>query len=319
MSSFKSELNPQLSAMISLLDDDDSTVFQSVSHKLREVVSSDNPEAAEVMKLIVEKRDSVSDLAAKRITAFIDEVQFQKLAPKLRHALLDNAPLEEFCFLIAQIGYPVLDVGKYRRELNRIESVLRLEYASSQTSAEIDRVFMMSNVIFDREGFRGNSSNYYEPENSYINRVIERKLGIPISLGAIVLIMAERLSLPIFGVNMPAHFMLKYEHYNLELFIDPFNQGRILDKQDCIRFLMNQGYGYVEQYLAKATTSQIVDRMLNNLRNSYTELMIDQKRALIDQYLDVIYDVRGEKRPIRNEQADDDDEELDDTEDDLNF
>ncbi len=66
----KSELNPQLSAMISLLDDDDSTVFQSVSHKLREVVSSDNPEAAEVMRLIVEKRDSVSDLAAKRITAF---------------------------------------------------------------------------------------------------------------------------------------------------------------------------------------------------------------------------------------------------------
>ncbi len=312
------ELNPQLSAMISLLDDDDSTVFQSVSHKLREVISSDNPEAAEVMRLIVEKRDSVSDPAAKRITQFIDEIQFQRLAPKLSHALLDNAPLEDFCFLIAQIGYPALDVEKYRRELNRIESVLRLEYASSQTNAEIDRVFMISNVIFDREGFRGNSNNYYEPENSYINRVIDRRLGIPISLGAIVLIIAERLSLPIFGVNMPAHFMLKYERYNFELFIDPFNQGRILDKQDCIRFLMNQGYGYVEQYLAKATTAQIVERMFNNLRNSYTELMMDNKRALIDQYLDVIYDVRGEKRPSPSELSDDD-EDLDDAEDDLNF
>lgn len=305
--------------MISLLDDDDSAVFQSVSHKLREVVSSDNPETASIMHLLIEKRDSVSDLAAKRITAFIDDVQFQRLAPKLRLALLDSASLEDFCFLIAQIGYPAVDIGKYRRELNRIESVLRLEFASSQTTAEIDRVFMMSNVTFDREGFRGNSSNYYEPENSYINRVIERKLGIPISLGAIVLIMAERLSLPIFGVNMPAHFMLKYERYNLELFIDPFSQGRILDKQDCIRFLMNQGYGYVEQYLAKATTSQIVERMFNNLRNSYTELMMDQKRALIDQYLDVIYDVRGEKRPTPSEHSDDDDEDLDDTEDDLNF
>lgn len=315
--SSKSDLNPQLSAMISLLDDDDSAVFQSVSHKLREVVSSDNPEAASVMHLLIEKRDSVSDLAAQRITAFIDDVQFQRLAPKLRLALIDNAPLEDFCFLIAQIGYPTVDVEKYRRELNRIESVIRLEFASSQTTAEIDRIFMISNVIFDREGFRGNSSNYYEPENSYINRVIERKLGIPISLGAIVLIMAERLSLPIFGVNMPAHFMLKYERYNLELFIDPFSQGRILDKQDCIRFLMNQGYGYVQQYLAKATTPQIVERMFNNLRNSYTELMMDQKRALIDQYLDVIYDVRGEKRPPQSEQADDDD--LDDTEDDLNF
>jgi len=312
------KINSQLSAMISLLDDEDSSVFQSVSHKLREVVASDSPEAAEVMRLIVEKRDSVSELAAKRITQFIDEIQFQRLAPKLRHALLDSAPLEEFCFLIAQIGYPALDVEKYRRELNRIESVLRLEYAASQTNAEIDRAFMLSNVIFDREGFRGNSSNYYEPENSYINRVIDRKLGIPISLGAIVLIIAERLSLPIYGVNMPAHFMLKYERYNLELFIDPFNQGRILDKQDCIRFLMNQGYGYVEQYLAKATTVQIVERMFNNLRNSYTELMLEQKRALIDQYLDVIYDVRGEKRPIPNDPTDDD-EDLDDMEDDLNF
>lgn len=315
----KFELNPQLSAMISLLDDDDSAVFQSVSHKLREVVSSDNPEAAEVMRLIVQKRDSVSDLAAKRITQFIDEIQFQRLAPKLRQALLDSASLEDFCFLIAQIGYPALDIEKYQRELNRIESVLRLEYASSQTTAEIDRVFMLTNVIFDREGFRGNSSNYYEPENSYINRVIDRKLGIPISLGAIVLIIAERLSLPIFGVNMPAHFMLKYERYNLELFVDPFNQGRILDKQDCIRFLMNQGYGYVEQYLAKATTIQIVERIFNNLRNSYTELMLEDKRALIDQYLDVIYDTRGEKRPTQSEKTDEDDD-LDDADDEeLNF
>ncbi len=304
--------------MISLLDDEDSTVFQSVSQKLRDIVVSDKPEAAEVLRLIVEKRDSVAEPAAKRITQFIDEVQFQRLAPKLRRAVLDNASLEDFCFLIAQIGYPALDIEKYRRELNRIESVLRLEYASSTTTAEIDRVFMMSNVIFDREGFRGNSSNYYEPENSYINRVIDRKVGIPISLGAIVLIMAERLSVPIYGVNMPSHFMLKYERYNFELFIDPFNQGRILDKQDCIRFLMNQGYGYVEQYLAKATTVQIVERMFNNLRNSYTELMMEQKRALIEQYLDVIYDVRGEKRPAPSEPFDDDDD-LEDMEDDLNF
>ncbi|MCS6989347.1 MAG: transglutaminase-like domain-containing protein [Chloroherpetonaceae bacterium] len=313
----KSKLNPQLSAMISLLDDDDNAVFQSVSQKLREVVSSDNPEAAEVMRLMVEKRESVSGRAAARIAKFIDDIQFQKLEPKFRRALLDNAKLEDFCFLIGQIGYPSLDVQKYKQELNRIESVIRLEYASSQTTAEIDRVFMLSNVVFERESYRGNSSNYYDPDNSYINRVIDRKLGIPISLGAIVLILAERLGLPVYGVNMPAHFMLKYERQNFELFIDPFNQGRILDKQDCIRFLMNQGYGHAEQYLVKANAIDIVERMFNNLRNCYAELAQNDKRALIERYLDIIYDARGEKRSAPYEDPEDDD--FDDLEDDLNF
>lgn len=313
----KPTLSSQLSAMISLLDDDDNAVFQSVSQKLREVVTSDNPEAAEAMRLIVQKRESASGKAAARIAKFIDDIQFQKIEPQFRRALLENAKLEDFCFLIAQIGYPALDIEKYKQELNRIESLARLEYASSREMAEIDRVFMLINIIFEREGYKGNSNNYYEPENSYLNRVIDRKLGIPISLGAIALILAERLSLPIFGVNMPAHFMLKYERDRLEIFIDPFNQGRILDKQDCIRFLINQGYGYVEQYLAKATATDIVERMFNNLRNSYAELGQTDKRALIERYLDLIYDARGERRLQRDEEPDDDD--FDDLEDDLNF
>lgn len=292
----KESLSPQVSAMISLLDDDDSSIFQSVSQKLREVASSDNPEAADVMSLIIEKRDSVSERAAERITQFVDDIQFEKLAPKFRQALLDNASLESLSFLISQIGYPSLNVQRYQQELNRMESVLRLEYASANPITELDRMFIISTVVFDREGFKGNSSNYYEPENSYLNRVIERKLGIPISLGAIVLILSERLGLPIYGVNMPAHFMLKYEKHHLEMFIDPFNQGRILDKQDCIRFLKNQGYNYVEQYLAKASTMDIIERMLNNLRNSYAELLMNDKRMLIERYLSVIYDLRGESR-----------------------
>ncbi len=306
-------LDPKLSAMISLIDDDDEAVFKSVSKELLDIVKSDRPEAAEVIKRIIEKKNAAPLSVSARIEDFIDEVQFQKLSPQFLRGLLDGASLESFVFLIMQIGYPDANPTIYKRELSRLESALRVEYFNSSMT-EVDKVFMMSVLVFEREGYRGNSANYYEPDNSYINRVIERKLGIPITLGAVYLMLAERLGLPIYGVNMPAHFMLKYEKYNLELFIDPFNQGRILDKQDCIRFLQNSGYGYVEQYLSRASTIEIVERMLNNLRNSYSELGNTPKLRVIERYLNILREFRGDApMPLDEPPAspDDDSEETD--------
>jgi regulator of sirC expression with transglutaminase-like and TPR domain len=304
-------LDPKLSAMISLLDDEDEAIFKSVSKELFGVFKSDRPEAAEVMRLIVEKKNGASDFVSARIEDFIDEIQFQKLSPQFLRGLMDGATLESFVFMIMHIGYPDADAAIYKRELARLESALRVAYFTSSMT-EVDKVFMMSVALFEREGYRGNAAGYYEPDNSYINRVVERKLGIPISLGAIYLMLAERLGLPIYGVNMPAHFMLKYEKYNLELFIDPFNQGRVLDKQDCIRFLQNSGVPYVEQYLAKAPTIDIVERMLNNLRNSYTELGNTPKLHVIDRYLNIIREFRGDVAlPPDEPLIDDDSEETD--------
>jgi len=296
------QLDSQVKAMISLLDDEDETIFNVVSQKLLPLAGSDKPEAAEILKLILEKKNESIERVQVRLDSFIDKLQFEKLKSKFIAALMENASIEEFSFLIAQIGFPELDVKKYREELNRIESVLRLDFAGNRDMTDIDKIIMISVVLFEREGFRGNSGAYYEPDNSYINRVMDRKLGIPISLGAVFLALTDRLGIPVFGVNMPSHFMLKYEQQKFgpdiyEVFIDPFNQGRILEKQDCIRFLTNSGYGFVEQYLAKAQTIDIVERMLNNLRNSYTELSLSSKVILIERYLDLIREFRGDEIP----------------------
>jgi regulator of sirC expression with transglutaminase-like and TPR domain len=308
-------LDAEVRAMLSLLDDDDRAVFDAVSQKLLQIALSDRPEAAEVLRQMVEKKNAAPERVSKRIGELIDKAQFQKLSAPFRRALLENAPLEEFVFLIAQIGYPDISLRKYREELGRVESVVRLEYAAAQLESEMDKVQILTAVLFEREGYTGNTAAYFEPDNSYINRVMDRKLGIPISLGAIYLILAHRLNLPVYGVNMPAHFMLKYERFNQEYFIDPFNQGRLLNKEDCLRFLMNAGYGYVEQYLARATNMEIAERMLNNLRNSYHELNLTAQRQMIENYLMLIYEFRGESgtvlfaAPPEPDMPDEDDEE----------
>lgn len=283
----------KINAVLALLDDEDASVFQSVSKELMQALQSDHPEASEIMRVMVQKKNEAPDFISARIEALIDEIQFQKLSPQFLRGFMDNATLETYAFLVMQIGYPDVDVEKYRRELQRLESLLRIEYFTS-TMSEIDKIFMMSLILFEKEGYRGNSAGYYEPDNSYLNRVIDRKLGIPITLGAIYLILAERFRLPVFGVNMPGHFLLKYETPGgEERFIDPFNQGRILDKQDCIRFLQNQGYGAIDQYFSKASALDILERMLNNLRNSYREMGNRQKTQTIERYLNLILDYRG--------------------------
>lgn len=300
----KIELSSELTAMISLLDDDDLTVFNAVSRKLVSVITGDRPEAAELMRRVVEKKSASPERVQRRLDTFIDDVQFQKLSPQFKRALLDGASLEDLALLIAQIGYPDADTAHFRREMGKLERQLKSEFTDAMS--ERDKVFLLSIVLFEQQGFKGNSGDYFNPDNSYITRVLEEKSGIPISLGALYLMLAERLRLPVYGVNMPAHFMLKFEKGGEELFIDPFNQGRILKKEDCIQFLTNAGYGYVDQYLARAATIDIAERMLNNLRNSYTELGNIDKAELIEKYLDVIRAFQdGDAPPTPSAELDD--------------
>jgi regulator of sirC expression with transglutaminase-like and TPR domain len=275
----------QLNAMISLLDDDDSQVFEAVSQRLMDIQVG-----SELFRLMVDKKNASPEKAKEKIEQLIDEIQFHRLQDPFRVALLGGS-LEEICVIIAQIGYPELDVLKLKKQLDKYEHLLVTDYFA-EGSPEMDKVFALSRLLFETEGFKGNTANYYEPDNTYLNKVLERRKGIPIALGAVYLMLAERLALPVFGVNMPSHFILKYERNNYEMFIDPFNQGRTLEKEDCIRFLMNAGYSYVEQYLSKATVMDITQRMMNNLRNAYTESQNIGKVQLIDKYIDILESIK---------------------------
>ncbi len=178
-----------------------------------------------------------------------------------------EADLEEGAVLIARSEYPDLDPAPYKKALDDYALVLGKRLGAVRSP---DQVFeRMSALLFKELGYRGNRERYHDPENSYINRVMDRKLGIPISLSAVYLLVARRLEQKIEGVGMPGHFLLRYRSGKHELFLDPFNQGRHWTHLDCRAFLAAEGIDFHEDHLRAVTDREILFRMLENLLRIY--------------------------------------------------
>ncbi|MBV8229479.1 MAG: transglutaminase family protein, partial [Planctomycetaceae bacterium] len=127
-------------------------------------------------------------------------------------------------------------------------------------------------VLFVEEGFQGNTEDYYDPKNSYLNQVIERKTGIPISLSVLYRAVAHRLGLEMEGVNLPAHFMLRVDRGDETIFVDPFHAGALLDRQGCERRvaeLIGRPVVLSDREIAPCSLDLVVTRMLRNLKAIY--------------------------------------------------
>jgi regulator of sirC expression with transglutaminase-like and TPR domain len=172
---------------------------------------------------------------------------------------------------IARTEYPRLDVSYYVGRLEALAGQVRGRMRSNPTAREA--IALLNRVLFDEEGLRGNRDDYYDPRNSFLNDVLDRKLGIPITLSVIYMEVARRVGFPIAGTAMPGHFLLK--HYDVmsgEIVIDPFNRGRIVTNAECQQRLNEIYSGEIElqpEFLRPVTHREILTRMLNNLRQIY--------------------------------------------------
>lgn len=187
----------------------------------------------------------------------------------------------------ARIEYPSLDPAPY---------IAQIEQLGRRVSAKIDDpgepvqcIAALNYVLFDEEMFRGNTADYYNPRNSFINDVLDRRLGIPITLALLYMEVAQRAGFQLFGVGMPGHFMLK--HYDIDgrsFFIDAFERGSVLSEDDCKRKIESIHSGQITlrpEFLLIVTRRQMLTRMLNNLRTIYLSRR-DFRRAL--QVVDLI-------------------------------
>jgi regulator of sirC expression with transglutaminase-like and TPR domain len=171
---------------------------------------------------------------------------------------------------IARDAYPELDPGRY---LGHIESLAARVRDRCPPGAKPRQVLGHINwVLFVEEGFRGNTEDYYDPRNSYMNEVIDRKTGIPITLSILYGTLAERVGLPMEGVNLPAHFMLRAGGSDATIYVDPFHSGDLLDRQGCerrISELAGRPIALTDGQLAPCDGSTVVARMLRNLKAIY--------------------------------------------------
>lgn len=178
--------------------------------------------------------------------------------------------LAKACLYFAQAEYTDLDPQKYLKILDQIVGEIELQLPAERYPLKVIKT--INQHLFDNLGFRGNKGNYYEPENSFLHQVLERKLGIPISLSVLYLAIAKRLNFPMVGVGMPGHFLIRPEFENVGIFVDPFNRGEILFENDCQKKLdetYHQQLKLDPSWLAPVDNKQILARMLNNLKFIY--------------------------------------------------
>lgn len=265
-------LDHQLKAIFTLLSDRDERTVDLVRQTLIEI----GPDAVPSL----ERAQEAADPHIRRhLQTVVEEIRQNDLEDRFRdYAARDESELdlEEGALLIAQFCYPDLNSTDCRNELDRLSDEIAIRLIQKNRPEEIVR--QINRYLFLEQGFHGNTRNYYDPDNSYLNRVLERRAGIPISLSIIYLLVAKRLGLSIVGVGLPGHFMLKYEGEGFCLFLDAFNNGQILTRDECIRFLLNSGYEVQSGYFAPATVRDILTRMLRNLVYVYGQLK-DKERA----------------------------------------
>ncbi len=186
-----------------------------------------------------------------------------------------NQPEEEIdlakaSLFFAKAEYPDINVAKYLDILERISQEIEVQLTPERYPLKV--VKTINNYLFNQLDFRGNRQNYYDPDNSFLHHVIERKVGIPISLSVIYLAIAQRLNFPMVGIGMPGHFLIRPEFEGVGFFVDAFNRGEIIFEEDC-QARLDENYQQQLQlnpiWLAPVSKKQILVRMLNNLKFIY--------------------------------------------------
>jgi len=171
---------------------------------------------------------------------------------------------------IAVSDYPNLDIAAY---LSRIDALATTAAGRLGSDADVYRSIATLNfVLFEEHGFRGNREDYFDPKNSFLNEVLDRKTGIPISLSVLYIEVAKRIGLSLRGVGFPGHFLVKYVGDEGEIVIDPFNQGEILSQQNLetmLHILYGAKIAFDPDLLEPISNKQILRRMLNNLKIIY--------------------------------------------------
>jgi len=187
-------------------------------------------------------------------------------------AVLDEAvfPLDRAALTISLEEYPTLEINIYLRKLDTFAA--RVEVLAGHDRSAGNLLECLHDVLFVQEALRGNTEESNDPRNSFLNEVLDRRLGIPISLSIVYMEVARRISFDVRGVGFPGHFIVKCATKERETFIDPFNGGRILTAEDC-QDLLDRVYGgsvsVQPAFLCPMDKKAIITRMLFNLKGLY--------------------------------------------------
>jgi len=184
---------------------------------------------------------------------------------------------------IARAEYPLMEIRGYLNRLDTMALTLSSRLPRDRMSA-MKTIQAVNEFLFEELHFSGNRDQYYDPRNSYLNEVLDRRTGIPITLSLIYMEIARRIGLDLWGIGLPGHFIVKYSDPHLDLYIDPYNKGLMMTAGDCrlrVEALPDRTLEFQPEFLQSVAKKQILFRMLNNLKQIYSRARALEKALVV--------------------------------------
>jgi regulator of sirC expression with transglutaminase-like and TPR domain len=266
-------------ALVSLLSDEDPTVYWTVRQK----IISYGPSSALWMR---EHALSSDPILRRRAHEIMNHFGSQDADTHLLAFCLNQGEdfdLEQSVLLLARTQYPHINTEAYSALLDSFAGELRERLDLSAGPEQILRI--TNEYLFRELKFTGDEQNFYDPENSYINRVLDRKMGNPISLSLVYLLIARRLHLPMVGIGLPGHFLVRFQTSRAEVYVDAFRGGRLLSKVDCIKNVVQMRQRFDESCLVPVSARRILLRICANLHQIYTQRKSPGQIERLQRYL----------------------------------
>lgn len=255
----------ELKALVSLLDDEDKQISSHVEEKILSLGKQAIP------FLEQEWESNLNPAVQGRIEELIHTLQYELLKERLRDWYVSkDHDLLTGMWIIATFQYPDLELEKLRQELEQIYYDTWLEFRPDLYA--FDQIKVINSVLFNKLKFGANTKNFHSPGNSMINVVLESRKGNPITLCVIYMLVAQKLKLPVSGVNLPNLFILTYKDDNHQFYINAFNRGLIFSKQDIENYINELHLVPQKSFFEACDSVEIIRRALRNLVMSFEKM-----------------------------------------------
>jgi regulator of sirC expression with transglutaminase-like and TPR domain len=283
------ENSKEISALVKLLDDPDMEIYHHVEERLLEYGN-------EVIGLLENAwEQSLDTLLQQRIENIIHKIQFAAVKEDLNLWYQSGAfDLLQGALIVNRYQYPDLDEEKLILQIEDIkrEIWLGLQYEMSS----VEKIKLINHIFYNVYGFGGNTKNHQDPQNSYISQVLESKKGNQISLAIIYSTLAQKLDIPVYGVNLPQHFILGYidetkrdeQEFGVLFYINAFNKGAIFGKHDVDQFLRQLNIEPMPGFYMPCSNIEIIRRVLRNLITAYQNLGSAEKVEELKELQDIL-------------------------------
>ncbi|HCU46135.1 MULTISPECIES: transglutaminase-like domain-containing protein [Sphingobacterium] len=257
----------ELQALVHLLDDPDQLIAEEIENKLLSL-------GPDIIPSLEEYWESAFDpYIQERLEKIIHAIQFDQTKSELLVWKMSNSfNLLEGLLIINSYQYPSYNNNLIRITIEELKREIWMELRYEMTPYE--KVSLINYILFEKFGLSGNTNDYHNPQNSFIGRVLESKKGNPLTLSCIYSIIAQKLDIPIFGINLPKHFILSYLAENqtedhLLFYINAFNKGQVMQKADVISFLKQLNLPLSKEFMMPCDNVMILKRVLRNLITAY--------------------------------------------------